>query len=203
MGPLLGAFWAGARVAALLKCLVYKRESRESLRSTLAVSGLEDGKTLEHTCVDIPKRNSPPKGWPRTDSRNGGGLHKFGHCNWRPNTFTIQIMEIPRVYVPAGACMLDHERIYFSDPPPADGERRCAVFTSLAARFFALATFLLPFAHPKTKKRRIMPPRTGGRDASVARHDKGISRSTNSNSIIPRLSRVLVGAPTRWSPVQR
>lgn len=51
------------------------------------------------------------KGRRERDSRHGGGLHKFGGCNWRPNTFTIQIMEIPRVHVssvqdvvPAGAC---------------------------------------------------------------------------------------------------
>ena len=54
---------------------------------------------------------SLPQGRRERDSQHGGGLYKFEGCNWRPNTFTIQIMEIPRVYVlavvvPGGACTL-------------------------------------------------------------------------------------------------
>lgn len=56
----------------------------------------------------------------RRDASHEGGLHKFGGCNWRPNTFTIQIMEISWVYaltdVAAGPHVRrEYERIYSSE----------------------------------------------------------------------------------------
>lgn len=107
------------------------------------------------------------KGRRERDSRHGGGLHKFGGCNWRPNTFTIQIMEIPRVHVssvqdvvPAGACTSSMSGFIprNQSPPPNSPSllffsfKRVALTSSLSLSLFVSGSFSLGWMEWKRKK---------------------------------------------------
>lgn len=137
------------------------------------------------------------KGRRERDSRHGGGLHKFGGCNWRPNTFTIQIMEIPRVYVSSGrrSCRrvyVEHERIYSSEPIPLAPQfappffrSNALQFTSAIGRVLSLSLslcFTLLFARMDEiekgrKGEKTSPsPFLQNHATPVVKHDKRISR---------------------------